>query len=75
MATQQSSPVPATIAGQKSNYFMEMFIELKKTTWPTKQEAMRLTTLVLGVIVALSIYMGILDWLLTIIVTKTGLLK
>ena len=75
MATQQSSPAPAVVAGQKSNYFMEMFTELKKTTWPTKHEAMRLTSLVLAVIVALSIYMGILDWLLTTLVQKTGLLK
>ena len=75
MATQQSSPAPATIPGTKSNYLMEMLTELKKTTWPTKQEAVRLTSLVLAVIVALSIYMGILDWLLTLIVQKTGLLK
>ena len=35
------------------NILQETIVELKKTTWPTKQEATRLTMVVLGVIFAM----------------------
>ena len=57
------------------NYLQEVLTELKKTTWPTKQEATRLTTVVIGVIIALGIYMGLLDWLLSTLVSKFSLIK
>ena len=43
----------------------ETWEELKKTTWPTRQEANRLTAVVIGVIIVLGIYMGLLDVLLS----------
>ena len=57
------------------NILQETIVELKKTTWPTKQEATRLTMVVLGVIVAMSIYMGVLDFILSFIVKKFSLIK
>ena len=80
MGTQQSSAAPSgaaatTVAAKQSNYLQEMWIELKKTTWPTREEAIRLTMLVLVVIVTLGIYMGALDVILSFIITKSGFLK
>jgi preprotein translocase subunit SecE len=56
-------------------YVQEAITELKKTTWPTKQEATRLTALVIGVIVVLGIYMGLLDVTLSWLVNKFSLIK
>ena len=46
-----------------------------KTTWPTKEEATRLTAVVIGVIVVLGIYMGVLDTVLSLLVNRFSLLK
>ena len=43
------------------NTLKETLVELQKTTWPTRAEANRLTAVVIGVIVALGLYMGLLD--------------
>lgn len=46
-------------------YFREAKEELKKVTWPTKQEVMRYTIAVIVMCAALAVYFGLLDWLLT----------
>jgi len=47
------------------NTLKETIVELQKTTWPTPVEANRLTAVVIGVIVILGLYMGLLDALLS----------
>jgi preprotein translocase subunit SecE len=49
------------------NTLRETLVELQKTTWPTRAEANRLTMVVIGVIIALGIYMGLLDALFSAI--------
>jgi preprotein translocase subunit SecE len=68
MAVEKSPPSSSGEPGlQKTrNTLMETWVELKKTTWPSKQEANRLTLVVIGVIVVLGIYMGLLDTLLSL---------
>lgn len=39
--------------------------ELKKVTWPTKDETLRLTVIVIGISLIIGIYIGIIDVLLT----------
>lgn len=39
--------------------------ELKKVTWPTKEETLRLTVIVIGISLIIGIYIGIIDVLLT----------
>jgi preprotein translocase subunit SecE len=46
-------------------YLRETRAELKKVTWPTREEAMNLTYIVLGVTLAFSVFLGLLDWILT----------
>jgi preprotein translocase subunit SecE len=36
--------------------------ELRKVTWPTREESMRLTAIVLGVTAVMSIFLGVLDF-------------
>ena len=44
-------------------YFRETVGELRKVTWPTRQEAMNLTTIVLIVIGVMSLFLGLLDFI------------
>ena len=57
------------------NFVQETIVELKKSTWPTRAEATRLTSVVVGVIVGVGIYMGLLDSILTLLVSKFSLIK
>jgi preprotein translocase subunit SecE len=42
-------------------FFRETVGELKKVSWPTRQEATNLTTIVLIVIFVMALFLGILD--------------
>jgi len=46
-------------------FFGEVISELKKVTWPTRQETIRLTLLVIAVSVAIGVVLGGLDLLFT----------
>lgn len=39
--------------------------ELRKVTWPTKKETIRLTGVVIGISLIIGLYIGIIDVLLT----------
>jgi preprotein translocase subunit SecE len=43
-------------------FWRETIGELRKVTWPTTQEALNLTKIVLIVLVAMAILLGILDY-------------
>lgn len=46
-----------------SRYFRETRGELRKVTWPTREESWRLTAIVLGVSAAFSVFLWIFDTL------------
>lgn len=43
-------------------YFQDSYEELKKVTWPTRNQAVRLTFIVIGFCIALALIVGILDF-------------
>lgn len=43
-------------------FYRETLGELRKVVWPTPQEALRLTGIVLAVIVSTSLILGLADW-------------
>ncbi len=43
-------------------YFKETRAELRKVSWPTRQEALRLTLVVLAVTFSMAIILGALDY-------------
>ena len=45
------------------NYFRETWYEVKRTSWPTRSEAVNLTIIVVAVTTFLAIILGLLDWL------------
>lgn len=46
-------------------FLLEVRTELNKVIWPTRQEAIRLTLTVIGVSIAVGIFIGALDYLFT----------
>jgi preprotein translocase subunit SecE len=46
-------------------YFREASTELRKVNWPSRQEATRLTVIVLVVVAIMSGLLGVLDFLFT----------
>jgi len=46
-------------------YFKEVRAEVKKVTWPSRDTTIKLTLIVLGVTTAMSLAMGLVDWLFT----------
>ena len=50
-------------------WYKETIGELRKVTWPTPQEAWRLTVIVIITMIATSITLGLLDWIFAHIVS------
>jgi len=46
-------------------YFRETRAELKKVTWPTRKEALRLTGIVLATTIGFALFLGVMDWVLS----------
>ncbi|MBH64944.1 MAG: preprotein translocase subunit SecE [Chloroflexi bacterium] len=42
-------------------FFGEVFSELRKVSWPTRQEATRLTVMVIALSTAIGIFLGLFD--------------
>jgi preprotein translocase subunit SecE len=50
------------------SFFQESRAELRKVTWPTRQEAMNLTVAVVGMTAGIAVFLGIIDQILNYIV-------
>jgi preprotein translocase subunit SecE len=44
-----------------TNYFKESYTEMKKVTWPSKKETYQYTLLVIGISIAVAIFLWFLD--------------
>lgn len=47
------------------NFLMEVRAEMKKVSWPTRQETLKYTLAVIGVSIVLAMFLGGLDYTLT----------
>ncbi|MFA6417124.1 MAG: preprotein translocase subunit SecE [Patescibacteria group bacterium] len=45
-----------------TNYIKESVSEMKKVTWPTKKETYNYTILVIGISLAVAVFLGALDF-------------
>ncbi|HEY9089494.1 MAG TPA: preprotein translocase subunit SecE [Anaerolineaceae bacterium] len=50
-------------------WWRETLGELRKVSWPTRQDAWRLTKIVLLVMVAMAVVLGVLDWVFSTLIT------
>jgi preprotein translocase SecE subunit len=53
--------VEAIVVSGIRQYLVEAWSELKKVAWPTRQTVVNLTLIVLGVSIAVGIYIAVLD--------------
>jgi preprotein translocase subunit SecE len=51
-------------------FFEEAWVELKKTSWPTKDVLIKSTTVVLALVAAVAVWVGILDYLLSLAMNR-----
>ncbi len=51
-------------------FLKEVKIELKKVNWPTKQETIKYTLIVIGTSLAVGIFLGGLDFIFTWMISK-----
>lgn len=71
MAIERTEPRPETPNLEKTTHFLkEVQTELQKTTWPTREEALHLTRVVIGVIAILGLYMFGLDVILNAVIGR-----
>jgi preprotein translocase subunit SecE len=64
----KDAPKPPQKKGSKSDntvvrYFQDTRDELRKVAWPSREETVRLTLIVLGTTLVFSIFLGALDFL------------
>jgi preprotein translocase subunit SecE len=48
--------------GRRGEFFREVRSELRKVVWPTRQEAINLTLIVIGVSAAVGVFLGLVDF-------------
>jgi preprotein translocase subunit SecE len=56
---------PSAVTKMSSGYATGVVDELKKVSWPTRQETMQLTFIVIVISLIIGAYIGIIDVLLT----------
>jgi preprotein translocase subunit SecE len=72
---------PTTIARKDgpvqriTRYLHEVRVELKKTTWPPRAELIAATKVVLGTVIVVGVYLGVLDFLLSTLTRQLGFFK
>ncbi len=60
----------SNISNKITTFLKEARLEMKKVNWPTRQETLRYTLIVVGVSLAVAIYLGGLDFIFTQILNK-----
>ncbi len=68
----------ALTSNRVTKYFKAVRAEIRKVTWPSRAEVLRLTTIVILVLVAMSAFMALVDyafsWLMRLVIgLGTGL--
>jgi len=53
-----------------TTFLKEVKVELKKVNWPTKQETIKYTLIVIGVSLVVAIFLGGLDFIFTWLIDK-----
>lgn len=55
----------ALVNNMATRYFREAYEELRKVTWPTREDVFRYSLAVVAMGIVLGVYFGLVDWLLT----------
>ena len=52
------------------NYFKEVYLELRKVSWPTRSELLRMTQVVIATVILFAAIIGAADLILSIVVKQ-----
>ena len=52
------------------NYLKETQVEMKRVTWPSRQETMRATLVVIGISLGVAVFLGALDFVFTFLLNR-----
>lgn len=52
------------------NYFKDVRAELKHVSWPSRQQTVVYTLVVIGISLGVAIYLGLLDYIFTALIQK-----
>lgn len=52
------------------SYIQESYLEFKRVNWPTRQKTVYLTLVVIGLSLAVALFLGLLDMLFTYLLEK-----
>lgn len=58
----EKQPVPKK-PSRLVKWWNETIGELRKVSWPTKEDALRMTKIVLVVVVAMAVFLGVVDFI------------
>ncbi|PIQ06605.1 MAG: preprotein translocase subunit SecE [Candidatus Nealsonbacteria bacterium CG18_big_fil_WC_8_21_14_2_50_37_10] len=53
-----------------TTFLKEVRLEMKKVNWPSRQETVRKTLVVIGISVAIAIFLGAIDFVLTTLLNR-----
>ncbi len=53
---------------QAREFFSESLFELRKVVWPTRQETLRITGVILVVVVIASLVLSLFDWIISLLI-------
>lgn len=53
-----------------TTFLKEVRLEMKKVNWPTRQQTVRYTLIVIGVSLAVAAFLGALDFIFNTLLTK-----
>jgi len=51
-------------------FFKEVAVEARKVNWPTREETLRYTLIVIGISLALALFLGVLDFVFVKILNR-----
>jgi preprotein translocase subunit SecE len=56
--------------GQTRNFLVAVREEMRKVTWPTREELIKATRMIIVLALALGVAIGLLDWVLQLILVE-----
>ncbi len=61
----KQAPKKETIFRKIVNYFKNVRQEIKRTTWPTRDEVLRMSLIVVGALIFFGVFIFLIDWAMT----------
>jgi preprotein translocase subunit SecE len=65
--------ISAKPVGRVRTFFREVRVEMKKVTWPTRKELLKSTGVVIVAVVIAAAFIGVFDYIWSVVVNAVGL--